>query len=92
MSVVTYAEAARIPVIENCFAFMFTNIGDTTARVNGMVIFPSSTPGTVLGDSRSISGHEGDLYKGYITLAFDAGGAAPLVELTQLFYVYPKQR
>lgn len=86
MSVETYDTSQRIDVVENCFAFMFTNIGDTPCRVNGMVIFPSATPATALGDSRAVSGHVMDIYKGNIIISFDPGGAAPNVEIVQLFY------
>ena len=87
MSALPYSRSESITVLPNCFAFMFTNIGDTIARVNGMVIFPSTTPATALGDSRVLSGHLLDLYKGNITLAFQApAGANPLVEIVQLFY------
>lgn len=94
MSVIVYNGPAQIEVVEDCFAFMFTNIGDTIATVNGMVIFPSATPTTNLGDSRSIAGHLMDLYKGKITLAFDviAPGTAPAVEIVQLFYINPYRR
>jgi len=88
LSLVT--EAQRVPLVDNCFAIMFTNIGDTIARVNGMVIFPSATPATALGDSRSLSGHLMDLYKGNLNVSFDVpGGAAPQIEIIQLFYVLP---
>jgi len=87
MTVQVYSENAYIPVADNCFAFMFTNIGATTATVNGMVIFPSSTPTTALGDSRSISGHELDVYTGNITLSFQTGGTNPAVEVVQLYYI-----
>jgi len=88
MSVIPYAEATRITVVENCFALMFTNIGDTIAFVNGMIIHPSATPATALGDSRSISGHKLDTYQGNIILSFQQPvGATPLVEVVQLFYV-----
>lgn len=87
MSVVLYGSSQSIPVVPNCFAFMFTNIGDTIARINGMVVFPNFNPATGLGDSRSISGHLLDLYKGNITLSFGVPlGANPLVEVVQLFY------
>jgi hypothetical protein len=82
-----YTQAQQIIVVENCFAFMFTNLGDTIARVNGMVIFPSSTPASQLGDSRTVSAHVLDLYKGNITLSFNPGGLNPLVEIVQLFYI-----
>ena len=86
-SALPYELSTPIDVVENCFAVMFTNIGDTTARLNGMVIFPSATPTTALGDSRTISGHWLDIFKGNLRLAFDVpGGATPLVEIVQFFY------
>lgn len=88
MTVQLYSENTYVPVAGGCFAFMFTNVGDTIAEVNGMVIFPSATPGTSLGDSRTIAAHEFDFYTGNITLSFRAPvGAAPSVELIQLYYV-----
>lgn len=87
MDVQTYNQSQTIAVTKGCFAFMFTNIGDTIARVSGMVIFPNASPATALGDSRTISGHELDLFVGNIDLSFQSGGAAPLVEVVQLFYI-----
>ncbi len=88
-SVNIYNKSENVLVVKGCFAYMFTNIGDVIARVNGMVIFPSSTPATSLGDSRSVSGHLLDIYKGNMTLAFDANtlGVNPQVEIVQLFYL-----
>lgn len=88
MSVLTYNTSCQIIRERNCFAFMFTNIGNTIARVNGIIIFPSATPATALGDSRSISGHLLDFYKGNLQLSFQTPlNNAPLVEIIQLFYV-----
>lgn len=88
MTVNTYNQATDVIVQKNCFAVMFTNVGDTTARLNGMVIFPSSTPTTAIGDSRSIAGHVLDIYTGVLHLSFDLPvGASPLVEIVQLFYI-----
>lgn len=88
MSVQQYSENTYITVQQGCFAFMFTNIGDTTATVKGMVVFPSATPTTALGDSRSISGHKLDVYKGTMDLSFRTPlGTTPLVEVVQLFYI-----
>jgi hypothetical protein len=85
----TYDRSGQIDVVDGCFAFMFTNVGDTNATVNGMVVFPG-TPGSVLGDSRSAAGQLLSLYKGNITLAFATPlGAAPLVEIVQLFFLNP---
>lgn len=88
MTVQVYSGNTYIPVARKCFAFMFTNVGDTTATVKGMVIFPSATPTTALGDSRSISGHKLDIYKGTMDLSFRTPlGVAPAVEIVQLYYV-----
>jgi len=62
MSVQIYTQSGQIDRVENCFGFMFTNLGDVTAFVNGMVIFPPAAPG-IIGDSRSVSAHLLDLYK-----------------------------
>lgn len=88
VSILTYSRSQYIDLIDKCNAIMFTNIGDTIARVNGMVIFPSATPLTALGDSRSIGGNENEIFKGTIQLAFDVpAGANPLVEVVQRFYL-----
>jgi len=93
MSVLTYDSSGQIVVTNNCFAFMFTNIGDTIARVNGMIIHPATNPATDLGDSRTISGHLMDLFKGKINLSFQTPlGANPLVEIVQLFYISEDQK
>lgn len=89
INVQLYAESQTIARMEGCFAYMFTNVGDTIATVNGMVINPSTTPATSLGDSRTISGHTCDLYVGNIDLSFDTTGAGtdPQVEIVQFFYI-----
>jgi hypothetical protein len=88
ISVATYNQSGFIDVIENCNGFTFTNLGDTIAEVNGMVVFPSATPATDLGDSRSIGGNQGEIYSGNIKLSFRAPvGAAPLIEIAQKFFV-----
>lgn len=87
MTVQVYSQNAYITVAKNCFAFMFTNVGDTIATVQGMVVFPSTTPATALGDSRTIAAHELEVYTGDMNLSFRAPvGAAPAVEVVQLYY------
>jgi hypothetical protein len=88
MTVQVYTQNQSVPVARNCFAFMFTNVGDTTATVEGMVVFPSATPLTALGDSRTIAAHEFDIYTGNITISLrGVVGPAPGVEIVQLYYV-----
>lgn len=88
MTVQIYTENTYIPPARKCFAFMFTNVGDTIATIQGMVIFPSATPLTALGDSRTISGHWGNIYTGKMDLSFRLPlGATPAVEVVQLYYI-----
>lgn len=85
---VDLATASKNLIVQRgCFAIMFTNRGDAIANVNGLVINPSPTPLTVLGDSRSISGHQNNLFYGSAVLTIAPGTAAPLVEIVQLFYM-----
>lgn len=89
MSVNLYNQSQQVVRVDNCFGFMFTNVGDVIAAVNGMRIFPNANPATGLGDSRGVSGHWLDLYAGIINLSFQNPtlGVAPLVEIVQFFYV-----
>lgn len=89
ITVQIYTQATQVPLAEGCFAYMFTNVGDTTAAVNGMVVFPSATPTTSLGDSRTIAAHRNEIYTGNITLSFlpTVGAVNPNVEIVQLYYV-----
>lgn len=83
-----YTANEYVPVARNCLGFMFTNVGDQTATVNGIVIFPSATPLTALGDSRVIAAHKNDIYMGNINLSFrGAAGLIPGVEIVQLYYI-----
>jgi hypothetical protein len=83
-----YTEPQNVIIEENCFGFMFTNIGDVKAWVSGKVINPSATPATSIGDSRSIMAHRDDIFKGNLTLMFDpaTSGTNPQVEIVQLYY------
>lgn len=86
-STIVYTKPGYVIVQDGCFAFMFTNIGDTPALVNGITVFPADTPTTKLGDSRSIGAHEGDEYRGKIDIRFFNMAANPRIEIVQLFYV-----
>jgi hypothetical protein len=88
ISALTYNQSGFITVIQNCNGFTFTNLGDTIAEVNGMVIFPSATPLTDIGDSRSVGGNQNEVYTGNIKLSFRLPlGATPLVEIAQKFFI-----
>lgn len=72
-------------VVKWCNSLTFTNTGDEIVRVNDMILYPG-TPGTILGDSRSVGGNEGEIYCGNIRVQFAGGGAAPALEIIQKFY------
>lgn len=84
-----YNTTGDIPIVENCNAVTFTNIGDNTAVIdglNGMQIFPG-TVGSILGDSRTIGGNEGEILgRKKVNLAFTTTTAGQLVEVVQKFY------
>lgn len=87
-AVQVYTTPTDVPVMQRCLAYQFTNLGDTIAFVNGMIIHPSPTPLTALGDSRRVSCHEGYEYSGNIIIAFQSPlGATPKVEIVQLVQV-----
>lgn len=80
-----YTKSQNVTLVKNCIGYMFTNVGDANASVNGMVIYPFATPGAGLGDSRSIMGHPNHIYVGNLTLAITPNTALPGVEIVQLF-------
>lgn len=86
-SALTYSQSGYVTVIKGCYAYMFTNLGNDTVTVNNMVIFPSAVPASILGDSRTMSGHKNDLYYGQIRVSFAGVGNAPLVEIVQFYYI-----
>lgn len=87
-TVTTYAQSASVDINEECFALEITNLGDTIVTVDGITLFPSATPATVAGDSQSLIDPLGGEYKGSaLQVRFALGGAAPLVEIIQLFYL-----
>lgn len=82
------ANQGFINIMPNCNSITITNLGDTIATINGIILFPSPTPATDAGDSVEISGNELDVYKGNIKLAFNFPvGANPQVQIVQQFYV-----
>lgn len=87
-SVNNYTESASIKREDNCNGFVATNLGDTPVVVAGKLLFPSTTPATVQGDSFSFVGNADEVYAGYIQIAFLLPlGAAPRVEIVQKFYL-----
>lgn len=80
-----YRASQQVDVVENCNGYTATNIGADIVTVNGQVLFPG-TVGSILGDSRSVGGNEGEIFTGRIDIAF-AALTNPQVEIVQKFYV-----
>jgi hypothetical protein len=84
-----YTKSQFVRVVTNCNGYMATNIGDTIVTVNDMILYPG-TPGTIIGDSRSVGGNEGEIYTGVIKISFSVPlGVLPQVEIVQKYYTDP---
>jgi len=79
-----YTQAGRYEVVQNCNCITVTNLGNAIAYFNGMILHPG-TVGSTLGDSRTIGGNEGEIYKGELVISFDSG-STPKVEVIQKYY------
>lgn len=85
-SVQIYSRSTPVVTQRNCFAVLFTNLGDDVVTVNSIDLFPNSNPATGSGDSISLAGHKNDLYTGSINISFAGVGVAPKVRVIQLCY------
>lgn len=85
-----YNAAQKINIVPNCNSITVTNVGDNIAifdAPDSMILYPG-TPGTSLGDSRTIGGNEGEvLDRKQINLGFTTVSAGQLVEVIQKYYV-----
>lgn len=86
MTCLTYSNSRQIILEPTCFGWMVTNIGDAIISVKGKRLYPSATPATSAGDGFAVGGHVLDLYRGTLEIAVTPGTAAPLYEVTQVFY------
>lgn len=87
----TYTQDTEVEVQNFCNGYVARNTGDTIVFVNGVRLLPA--PGVGLsGESISVGGNLGEIYKGRIQVRFNAPlGAAPTVEITQKFYLTEKR-
>lgn len=83
----TYNVSGPILVDQKTFAFMFTNLGNVPAEVNGVKIYPGD-PGVTLGDSRSVGTPSPDMeFKGQLNVVFLASANVnTLIEVVTLYY------
>lgn len=83
-----YTESTKIKVEKGCNAVQVTNLGTSTIQINGITLFPSTTPATVAGDSVSFGGNLGEVYKGNLDLTIVLPtGLTPVAEVIQKFYI-----
>jgi len=82
-------QSKQIDVYPDCNAISFTNIGDTQVKVDEVVLNPSTTPATVLGDSYTVAGHQNEVYnkKSVQVIFVQPVGANPVLQVIQKFYV-----
>ncbi len=91
ISVSDYNASQWVNVIKGCNGFTVVNLGDTIVQINGITLFPADDPTTDQGDSLSVGGNEGEIYKGNMKLSFmDPVGSSPKVTIIQKFYVDSK--
>lgn len=64
-----YKINSPIVIDERCNAFTIINVGTTIAFYNGIPLNPG-TPGTNNGESVSLGGHEGEIFRGRIDVSF----------------------
>ena len=83
---IPYTAGGTIKRVDNCNGFIAVNTGGDVAYINGQVIYPG-VPGTSSGESVSIGGNLGEIYKGYINLKFAGTGSNPEVTIKQKFYI-----
>lgn len=81
----TYRLNTSVVFKEWCNGWEVVNLGTTVATVNNRPLYPG-VPGTVLGDSFSLGGNKGEVFKGRVDIAFP-GGAGGIVLFTQKVYV-----
>ena len=75
----------EVSVVRGCNSVQVINFGDAQVMFNGITLFPSATPATVVGDTLSFGGNLGEIYKGNINIMFGAG-VTPRAMIIQKFY------
>ena len=75
---------AGVVVEDKCNAYTVINLGTSVATVNGITLNPG-TPGTNNGESISLGGHEGEIFRGRIDISFV--GAKGFVMVIQKIYL-----
>lgn len=61
-----------VSINSNCNSITIINYGTTIITVNGVITLYPGTPGTNSGESISLGGNIGEVYKGRLDIAFSA--------------------
>lgn len=86
IAVNNYNSSQMIEIVDNCNSYTVTNLGDSTATVGGMVLFPG-TIGSVIGDSRTVGGNLGEIISEKRLPVSFTGGTTNNLEVIQKFYI-----
>lgn len=80
-----YTASQTVEVLPNCNCLTITNTGADNVRVKGKILYPG-TVGSILGDSISIGGNEGEIFnEKRLTISFETS-VNPSVEIIQKYY------
>jgi hypothetical protein len=88
-SLINVVKNGSIDVDANCNSLSFRNdsgVGGSPVTVNGVLLNPSLVAGAS-GESFSIPGNLGEIFKGRIDVAFTLGGVAQHLTIIQKFYL-----
>lgn len=81
-----YSVNTEVSVDPACNAVTFINKGTMVARINGVPINPPLDP-TLSGESITVGGNKGELFKGRLQITVGVGDPAPLVIVIQKYYI-----
>lgn len=86
ISVQTYNTSQEIANDGDINGFMIENVGDESVTFEGKTLLPP--PGVGLaGQSFSVGGNAGEIYRGRLKFQFAGGGVNPAVQITIKFYI-----
>jgi len=80
-----YNISGNVEVVEQCNGIVVTNIGADIVTVDGKILYPG-TVGTSLGDSFTVGGNEGEIYRRKLIVVAFAATTGPAVEISQKYY------
>lgn len=86
ISVVQFNVSGEFPNDGDINGFMVENIGDESVTFEGKTLLPPPGAG-LAGQSFSVGGNAGELYRGRLRFQFAGGGVNPQIQITLKFYI-----